>query len=261
MAENPQKIEPIQAVARALMVLEELSDKGSLSLNELHKSTGINKASLLRLLQTLLDQEFVHKSNEEGLYSLTLKCHTIGQRALKNLDRDKLIQETLDYLHQETGRIAQYSEEKDNQLVCLQSVGRHSDFFSIYTSVGGQSPLYCTSAGKAILSTFSNAEILDRWSTMDVKPLTQNTLTDIKSLQEDISATRRRGYALDLEENEYDLSCIGTIVRGADGTRPGAISLSGKPFSGEEEIERLAAILIPAATKLSFQLGYIPTEQ
>ena len=50
--ETEMKIEPIQAVERALQILELLSKHGSLGLNEIHKLMKINKASLLRLYRT-----------------------------------------------------------------------------------------------------------------------------------------------------------------------------------------------------------------
>ena len=53
------------------------------------------------------------------------------------------------------GVIAQFSVEDNNELLCLESYDPTGSSFSVYTRVGQRSPLYSTSAGKAILSTYS----------------------------------------------------------------------------------------------------------
>lgn len=175
---------------------------------------------------------------------------------MKNLDKMSLITSTLADLSSQTGRIAQFSVEDNNTLLCLQSIGQKNNPFSVYTNLGGRSPLYCTSAGKALLSACSNTEIIARWDSFDAKPLTKNTITDVQELLSDISRIRQRGYALDQEENEYGICCIGSIVMGQAGKPVGAISLSGKAFSGEDEIRSLADVLLPAARRLSGMMGY-----
>ena len=71
--------------------------------------------------------------------------------------------------------------------------------------VGGRSPLYSTSAGKAILSTYSNEAIRAKWEKFQVWPYTPRTITMLKALMQDISLIRQRSYALDMEENEPGL--------------------------------------------------------
>lgn len=259
--ETEMKIEPIQAVERALQILELLSKHGSLGLNEIHKLMKINKASLLRLCYTLTEQGYISKQEDTGIYSLTLKSYEIGLHAVQNLDKMSLISATLVDLSETTGRIAQFSVEDNNQLLCLQSIGQKTNLFSVYTNPGERSPLYCTSAGKALLSAYPNTEILSKWEHMDVKPLTRHTITDVQDLLEDISLTRQRGYALDNEENEYNLCCIGTIVRGQTGVPVGAVSLSGSVFKDEKEIQQIADILLPAVNRLSGMMGYIHTSR
>lgn len=253
------KIEPIQAVERALQILELLSKHGSLGLNDIHKLMKINKASLLRLCYTLTEQGYLTRKEDTGIYSLTLKSYEVGLHAVQNLDKMSIISSALVDLHEMTGKIAQFSVEDNYQLLCLQSIGMNNNLFSSYTSPGERSPLYCTSAGKALLSACPNTEIISKWDYMEIKPLTRHTITDVQDLLADISLTRQRGYALDNEESEYNLCCIGTIVRGQTGAPVGAVSLSGTGFKDEAEIQQLADALLPAVNRLSSQMGYVRT--
>lgn len=256
MSQTENKLETIQAVDRAFQILETISRKGSMGLNDLYKEMKVSKASLLRLAYTLVQNGYLDKSPQTGNYTLSLKAYEVGISSIQNLDKISLINSILADLSRETGRIAQFSVEDNNQLLCLQSIGQKASSFSIYTTVGRRSPLYCTSAGKAILSTYTNSQIMEKWESFDVKPLTEHTVIDIHSFLQDISDIRRRYYALDREENEYNIYCVGAVVMGHSNLPVGAISISGSSLTEEEE-QKLAGLLVPAVKRLSGLLGYV----
>lgn len=256
MKKSENTIEPIQAVDRTLQILETLSRNGSMSLNDLHKELGVGKASLLRLTYTLVQRGYLDKDPITGNYSLTLKTYQIGSGSLQNLNKISLINSSLAELSQKTGRIAQFSVEDDGLLLCLQSANNQTPFLSSYTSSGYRSPLFCTSAGKAILSTYSNNHIIDMWPILNVKSFTEHTITDIHAFLQTISDIRRKQYAVDMEEYEYGVFCVGTVLMGNVNQPLGAISISGNSLTPEEETE-ISQILLPEVKRLSKLLGYV----
>lgn len=250
------KLEPIQAVQRAMQVLECISQAGSMSLADLHKSIKVNKASLLRLTHTLTECGYLKKDAASGLYSITIKMFEVGTASIKSIDKFSFINTILADLSDATGRIAQFSIEDNNELICLQSIGQKTDSFSVYTNVGKRSPLYCTSAGKALLASYSNADVMEKWNHFNIKQLTEHTITDVQSLLADLQETRDRQYALDMEENEYHVFCVGSAVLGSDGKPIGSISISGRTLTPEEE-EDISKKLLNAVKLLSGMMGYI----
>ncbi|WP_191602426.1 IclR family transcriptional regulator domain-containing protein [Marinomonas algicola] len=64
-------VKAIDSVTRAMQVLEVLQKSSPLSLSELQRSTGINKATLLRILKTLSLSGWVIRSLSENKYSLS----------------------------------------------------------------------------------------------------------------------------------------------------------------------------------------------
>ena len=138
---------------------------------------------------------------------------------------------------------------------CSESIDINNTGFSVYTRVGERSGLYSTSAGKALLSLLPNDEILQKFDKMTIRALTPNTITTPDALLQDIAKTRTRGYALDLEENEPGLFCIGVPLMGYNGTALGAISLSGRSMTPEDE-QRLSTMLVSSSQRLSTMLGY-----
>ena len=253
---NESSMKSIQTVDRAFTVLETISREGALTLADLSKVVKVNKASLLRLLYTLVEDGYLHRDDETGEYSLTLKLYEIAVGSLQSLDHMSQITTTLSELARETGRTVQFSVEDAGELMCLQSMGGTSSFFSVYSEAGHRSPLYCTSAGKAILATYSGAEVAERWDSMNVQPLTEHTICDLQDFQKELAAIRRRQYAIDNEENEYGVFCVGTVVLGANNQVMGAISITGNSLTEEEEAE-ISSLLISAATSLSRGFGYL----
>lgn len=249
------KLETIQAVDRALQILETLGRVNNMTLAELNKEIKVNKASLSRLIYTLVQNGYLAKNEKTGDFSLTLKTYEVGLNAVQNLDKLSLINSTLVDLYNRTGRIAQFSVEDNNQLLCLQSIGKEAVSFSLYTSVGHRSPLYSTSAGKALLSTYSNGEIIEKWERMNIQPLTENTLTNLQLFLQDIGLTRQRGYALDREENEYHVFCVGCVIMDFSNRPIGSISISGSSLTEQEESE-ISELLMTSCRKLSGLLGY-----
>ena len=62
MAEETVKTETIQAVDRALQILETIGRVNSMSLAELNREIKVNKASLSRLVYTLVQNGYLAKN-------------------------------------------------------------------------------------------------------------------------------------------------------------------------------------------------------
>lgn len=60
----------IDALARGVMVIEEMHRRGAVTLSDLHRSTDINKATLLRILRTLVEAGWVIRLSEQRGYRL-----------------------------------------------------------------------------------------------------------------------------------------------------------------------------------------------
>jgi IclR family acetate operon transcriptional repressor len=89
--------------------------------------------------------------------------------------------------------------------------------------------------------------------------LTPRTLADTGVLAADLALTRERGFAIDDEEYEEGVGCVGVAVFGHDGAAVAALSVSSPAArlrrSGTDEIGRRVA---GHALALSRELGYHP---
>ena len=191
----------------------------------------------------------------KGNYSLSFKTYEIGIRAVRRVDHITFIRETLDQMAEELGVVAQFSVREHTELLCLESFDPTKSNFSVYTRVGQRSELYATSAGKAILSTYPDAEIEELWKQMNVRVFTPKTITTLDAFMQRIYEARQRGFALDDEESEMGLFCVGTPLLNANKHAIGAISLSTNRMDGTE-LQRLSSALLTQTQRLSYMLSY-----
>jgi IclR family mhp operon transcriptional activator len=70
MRKPVQRPESVQPVIRSLRVLEALNDENVSSLARLHKTTGLPKPTLVRLLDTLIAAGYVHRVSRQTGYRL-----------------------------------------------------------------------------------------------------------------------------------------------------------------------------------------------
>jgi IclR family KDG regulon transcriptional repressor len=245
----------MQVIDRTFRILETVAKQGSMTLKDIYSSLNLNKASTFRIVSAMCSNGYLNKDEESGKYSLSFKAFEIGVHAVRHVDYISFIKSALDKLSTELGVIAQFSVEDNNELLCLESYDPTRSSFSMYTNVGQRSPLYSTSAGKAILSTYSNDVIREKWATMNVRPYTKNTITRLDDLLKEVANIRQCNYALDNEESEPGLFCVGTVLLNYNRRPIGAISLSTNHMTDEIR-QKLCDALIAQTQQLSYMLGY-----
>jgi len=86
--------------------------------------------------------------------------------------------------------------------------------------------------------------------------LSKNTLTTRAQIEADLAKIRERGYAVDLQESEEDLTCFATAIASPEGDPLFAISVSFVAFRVEEdEYEGIGGAVRDAAADLRARLG------
>jgi DNA-binding IclR family transcriptional regulator len=124
-------------------------------------------------------------------------------------------------------------------------------------TVGSRAPAYCTAVGKAMLAELPEAEVNAIVRSSGLKAITANTITTAAELKTELKAVRARGYAIDDEEKEEGLRCIGAAVRAHSRKLVAAMSISGPAFRmTKERIPEVGQALLQAAGELSTELGY-----
>jgi IclR family transcriptional regulator, KDG regulon repressor len=86
---------------------------------------------------------------------------------------------------------------------------------------------------------------------------TTNTVKNVEQLLADVRAVRKRGYAVDNEEIEIGLRCVGAPIRDHTGAMVGAISTAAPSARlAEKKIPVFGRLVMAVAAEISEQLGY-----
>ena len=79
-------LQPIRAIERGVSVMRALEELGAASLHNLHKSTGLHRTTLLRILLTLEQQGLVRRRLSDGMYRNTFQLRRMTD-TLDEFDR------------------------------------------------------------------------------------------------------------------------------------------------------------------------------
>jgi DNA-binding IclR family transcriptional regulator len=122
--------------------------------------------------------------------------------------------------------------------------------------IGASNPVYCTAMGKAILAFLPQDEAAEIVSRIRFVRYTPRTLCTAEALQRSLDRVRRRGYAIDDEEVECGVRCIGAPILNEMGRPVAAVSVSG-PSSRitQQSVPGIAERLLRCCREISASLG------
>ena len=251
---SPYKVQVLDRALAALAILAARSSDCSLA--ELCPALKLHKSTVHRLMMVLEQHRLVVKSPETGRYRLGLRLYELGSRAIDGLDLRGRARPYLDRLQDEFGETVFFCILDEGQVFYVEKVESQRSVRTACT-VGSRAPAYCTAVGKAMLAELPEAEvnkIVQRWG---LKAITPNTITTASALKAELKAVRSRGYAIDDEEKEEGLRCIGAAVRSHSGKLAAAMSISGPAFRmTKERVPEIGRALMEATSSLSAELGY-----
>lgn len=107
--------------------------------------------------------------------------------------------------------------------------------YEMRSRVGDQLQLHCTSIGKAILAALPRSEVNQVAATAGLPGRTTATITELAALHAELDTVRERGVAVDDEENEETVRCLGCAVLDRTGQPRGGVSISTVTFAVERD--------------------------
>jgi DNA-binding IclR family transcriptional regulator len=241
----------VEAVERAIAVLDALADSVELGTNEIARRTGINASSVSRLLSTLGAAGLVDQVDETGRYRLGLRLVELGNAALQRIDVRELARPHLRALVAATGETATLSVPGEEFAITVDFVRSPASVQSV-AQVGRPSVPHATATGKVLLA-FGRVALPKG----TLRSYTSNTVVVRAQLEREVARVRRQGWAQAVREREEDLNAIAAPVRDADGELVAVLGVQG-PASrfGEGPMHDARRPLLAAATALSATLGW-----
>jgi DNA-binding IclR family transcriptional regulator len=241
-----------ESALKAFDLLFHLSRSGSSSLAKLARDTGWDKATALRYLTAMEKRGVVER--QEGDWTLGLALVELASRVPVTENVANHAKPILDELARGTGETANLSALAGSELMYVAKAdgGRA---LRLRSSPGDRLPLYCTAAGKCILSRLPALMRTQYVAEARLAPVAPNTITDAVRLSDEIDRTIKQGWAIDDEELEPGLVCYGMPLDLPRYGFTGAVSVSGPSGRMRQSQEEILAALRWAIDQLLAELG------
>jgi IclR family transcriptional regulator, KDG regulon repressor len=242
----------IQSVERAYKILKCFEENRMLRITDISNMLSLHKSTTFGLVSTLEEFNLLEQDDQTGMYKLGMELFKLGAHVDINLRSivapyiDNLVaicQETVNLVGREDDLVF-YIEKKESP---------HS--MRICTKLGQELPMYCTAVGKAILASLDPCEAEDILQRTEFRRYTNNTHRTVKAVKEELIKIRLNGYAVDNEELEYGLVCIGVAIVDRKGSPVGGISVSGPVTRMDDKmLQKASELLIEYANQIKLKL-------
>jgi IclR family acetate operon transcriptional repressor len=246
----------IQSVDRALILLELMAELGGqATLTELAGRTGLNISTCHHLLATLVQRGFVTKVEGRRSYALGARILYLGHACLQ-VDLPRRAGRFIDAINQSSGETVHLAVRQGDSIVTLlKREARYA--VRVDTGALGRSDApHATAIGKAILAWLPEDQIRRLLTLHGMARFTPHTITEYAPLLEQLRLVRRNGFAVDREEFQPGVICIGAAIRDSTGAVVGAISASTPTMRGtDDHLSDMREQVVAACNALSAELG------
>ncbi|MCY3063505.1 IclR family transcriptional regulator [Aerococcus sp. JJEM-2022b] len=247
------KSDLIQAIINADNIMSFINNKREAGVSEISKELSLSKTTCYRILKTLEYKGLVIQTTNDN--------YAIGYRILSykaGCSRETNLVHTskpfIDQLANEIGETVSLVIERQEK--CIYIYSKEGEYYTLQSNIGSEAELYISSTGKIFLSQWELDRVKKYYSN-NLRKQTINTITSYDRYLLERKSILKKGYAIDKEEYEYGLTCIGVPVF-IDQSIIAAISISGPTTRLEYKgLLQMAELVKEIAGKLS---NHLPKE-
>jgi DNA-binding IclR family transcriptional regulator len=217
---------------RSLEALEFLAAEARwLRLSYVAERLALPKGPTHRMLAQLCELGWVEQDTGTDQYRLTLKLSLLGQQYLHGTGLPGLIQPILDQVAGECRELVRLTVVQGQRLAWLASSQGATPGLMYQPQMSGPIVLHATANGKAWLATMDNetaSRIALAGGLGKAGASGPRAIRTVTALGKELDATRRRGYALAVEEAEPGVTAIAVAIASREAGRVvGTMSIAG----------------------------------
>lgn len=250
---------PTASVARVTALLDTFVEaRTDLGVTEIASRLGLAKSVVHRLVTALTKAGYLSQTPNTRRYALGPRATRLGQVALGQMDIRARARPILRELAAQTGETATLSTLAGDERVYAEQI-ESTQPVRQSVQIGSAAPLYLGASSKAILAFLPerrSAAILQRAAKAAVT-LTDGTRLDVRALQGELAAIRKRGFATSQAERIVGAVSSAAPVFDHHGDVIGSLSVASVSVRhGKSDLLKFGETARAAADRLSTQLGW-----
>ncbi|MEZ5924609.1 MAG: IclR family transcriptional regulator [Hyphomicrobiaceae bacterium] len=241
--------------AKALSLLTHFSERTpEWGLSELARRSGLDKATVHRMLAVLMQAGLLEQQAETRLYRLGVGILRLARIREATFPITTIIGPILDRLTSETGETAHASLLSGSELVTV-AISESHKANRVSLSAGEILDLHSTASGLATLA-FSEPALADRLLAQPLAQHTPHTEIDPTRLRRLLSTARSKGYAEADQTYEIEVYGIGAPIFDTRGLACGAIGVATPVHRMTHRVKaRIVARVVAAALEMTMKSG------
>lgn len=233
--------ETVTTTERSIRIVEEIKRQDGGTLQSIAENVNFSRSTVHKHLRTLIRHGLLSKEGE--VYVFGLKFLNYGEYARSRKSEYKLTADAVQDIFEETNEEVDFIVENDGRgIIVHESYHPQSQYQTRTDSsqsgshVGTYYHLHSVASGKAILAELPEErlrEIKDEWG---LPARTDQTITSMPELREELATIRERGIAFSDEEYAEGMRAVGRRIKSPDGSLLGAISLTAPTYRMTDDI-------------------------
>jgi IclR family acetate operon transcriptional repressor len=184
-----------------------------------------------------------------------VQAFRVGSAFLRNRKLAEVGRATLRRLMEDSGETANIAIEIDGNVVFVSQMESHRSIRAFHRP-GARGPMHASSLGKAMLAALTDDAVSQKLHRVGMPRLTEKTIVDPDALLSDLALVRKRGWAIDDEEQAEGMRCVGSAIYNEHGEVIGGVSISGPVVRvTEERLGELGPMVKRAAAEITERVG------
>jgi DNA-binding IclR family transcriptional regulator len=248
----------VDAAEKTLSVLDALggtrNGEGS-RLGSIAERAELPKSTVHRILKRLVDRGYA-RAQGDGVYVLGPRILAMAGGMLDQLNAGPAGRAVLRELHADVGHTVHFAMLLGDEAVYVEKLVDPDLPYQTASRVGMRIPLHCTAIGKSLLAAMAPEEVAGLVGRGKLARRTERTIVTLGAMRAELERVRERQFAIDDEENERNIRCVGSAVVDHRGRPAGAVSVSALTVElGYDDALALGPRVVAAARALSEALG------
>ena len=243
-----------KSTMKTIDVLELIAEnKNGITLTEISRELEIPMASTSDILKSLMAKKMVEMADARTkTYKIGVKNLLLGNAYLANIDVVRVSMPYIDELSEQTSNTVFLGKLIDNRITYLYK-REPKDFLVSTCRIGSRAGITTTALGKIVLAY--NDELKEQVLSKPLLQRTKYSIDDPEILRKQLAEAKDKGYAMDVQEDDERILCVGFPVFNEAGEVDHSISISGV-YQKSRDINKEISLGKEYTEIISRSLGY-----